>query len=81
VIPGRRLQPLLLKPEKAHRKLSQVIAVVTGRQLAGSPERVGGVPSKGRYLHIQSAGHGNPHDGKWDSSMLGCEKSARLSGS
>jgi hypothetical protein len=43
----RGLQPFLFEPEQAHSQLPQIISRVTDWQLAGAPERVGGVSSKG----------------------------------
>jgi hypothetical protein len=52
------LQPFLLEPEKAHGQLPQIISRVTGWQLAGASERVGGVSSKRRDILFRSAFHG-----------------------
>jgi hypothetical protein len=53
-----RLQPFLFEPEKAHGQLPQIISRVTGWQLAGASERVGGVSSKRRDILFGSAFHG-----------------------
>jgi hypothetical protein len=62
--------------------LPQVIAGVTDRQPAGSPQRLGGVRSKGRYLHVRWAVHGKRHDDRVTTcAMLASEKAAGLSAS
>lgn len=42
----RRLEIFLLEPEQAHGQLPQVISFVTDWQLAGLPQRVGGMIAK-----------------------------------
>ena len=57
----RRTEIFLFEPTQAHGQLPQVIPLVTDRQFAGSPERVGGLSPKRRDLYIRwAAFHNSP---------------------